>query len=189
MHPLFLLPAILAGFFAGAFTTGKKKPEVEITPLGLPLEPWERFVAVMAVYPKGHVDKRYKLGAFGMDARKLKDVGAMTTACKGVYGTEEGVWMGKWTPGLTEAAFLGSMPLQYAVFVRSMLAAAPKVSRFVGVLVVGVGAEERDCTLSGLLGVAHAAGEAGVESWVSDPAIRRRFKRTTDTFVRTNGIF
>lgn len=186
MHPLFLLPAILAGFFAGTFT--KKKPTVTIAPLGLPVEAWESFVSVMAVYPKGHIDPRYKLGAFGMDARKLKDVGAMTTAVKGVYGTEDGVWMGSWAPGLTEAAFLGSMPVQYAVFVRSMKAAAPKVSKFVGVPVEGVGAGER-CTLSGLLGVAHAAGEAGVESWVSEPAIRRRFKRTTDTFVRTNGIF
>lgn len=185
MHPLLLLPAALIGFFAGAVATNKKSKGPQSPLPGVPLLAWERFIAVMAVAPKGHIDKRYKLGMFQMDARKLKDVGVMKTAQKGVYGDESGVWMGAWSHPLTEAAFLGSLPLQYAAFVRSMKAAAPKVSGYVGAVVDG----EVEATLSGLLGVAHAAGEAGVESWVADESVRRRFGKTTETFRRTNQIF
>jgi hypothetical protein len=186
MHPLLLLPAALVGFLTGSLVTKKRKgDDGPRSPLpGVPLPAWEAFVATMAVYPKGHVDKRYRLGTFGMDARKLKDVGVMETASKGVYGDEAGVWMGRWAPGLTEKAFLGSMPLQYAAFIRSMRAAAPKVSRH-----VGVGVDGTKCSLSGLLGVAHAAGEAGVPSWVADAQVRRRFGKTTEVFKRTNQIF
>lgn len=185
MHPLFLIPAAIVGFFIGAKATkGGDEKKGPLPGFVIPIVAWERFVALMAVHPKGHVGERYKLGTFGMDARKLKDVGVMKTAAKGVYGDSDGVWMGTWTPPLTEAAFLGSMPLQYAAFVRSMRAAAPKVSKHVGVKVDG-----SVTSLSGLLGVAHAAGEAGVESWVADPSIRRRFGKTTETFTRTNGVF
>lgn len=187
MHPLFLLPAALLGFITSSLL-GSRKPKADDGPQsplpGVPLAAWEKFVAIMAVYPKDHVDKRYRLGAFGMDARKLKDVGVLETAGKGVYGDEAGVWMGKWAPGLTEKAFLGSMPLQYAAFIRSMRAAAPKVSRHVGAVVDG-----SKCSLSGLLGVAHAAGEAGVQSWVADAQVRRRFGKTTEVWKKTNQIF
>lgn len=182
LHPLLIIPAALVGFLAGR-VTGKHKASRAPLP-GVPFAAWESFIAVMSVAPKSHVSKRYKLGTFQMDARKLKDVGVMKTAVKGVYGDEAGVWMGAWTPPLTESAFLGSIPLQYAAFVRSMRAAAPKVSGLVGAVADGV-----KCSLSGLLGVSHVAGEAGVESWVRDPEVRRRFKATTDTFKRTNAIF
>lgn len=185
MHPLLLLPAALIGFLAGAVASNKKSKGPQSPLPGVPLLAWERFIAVMAVAPRDHIDKRYKLGTFQMDARKLKDVGVMKTAQKGVYGDEAGVWMGAWTHPLTEASFLGSLPLQYAAFVRSMRAAAPKVSGFVGSVVD----DGEEASLSGLLGVAHAAGEAGVESWVADEKIRRRFGKTTDTFRRTNRIF
>lgn len=184
MHPLFLIPAALAGFFLGSKVVKSNEKKGPLPGIVIPIIAWERFIAIMAVHPKSHVGKRYKLGAFGMDARKLKDVGAMKTAVKGVYGDEDGVWLGAWAPPLTESAFLGSMPLQYAVFVRSMRAAAPKVSKHVGAKVDGSVA-----SLSGLLGVAHAAGEAGVESWVADSEIRRRFGKTTETFARTNQVF
>lgn len=187
MHPLFLIPAALAGFFLGAKASSKNETKIKKGPLPglvIPIVAWERFIALMAIYPKDHVGKRYKLGTFGMDARKLKDVGVMKTAVKGIYGDEQGVWMGAWTQPLTESAFLGSMPLQYAAFVRSMRAAAPKVSGWVGKKV-----DDNVASLSGLLGVAHAAGEAGVESWVADPRIRHRFSKTTEAFTRTNGVF
>lgn len=138
----------------------------------------------MVVAPKNHVSPRGKLGTFQMDARRLKDVGVVKAARKGMQGEEMGVWIGEWAAPLTRDAFLGSMPVQYAAFVRSMKAAAPKVSGFVGVDVDGA-----TCSLSGLLGVAHAAGEAGVESWVVNPKVRRRFASTTEAFRRTNQIF
>jgi hypothetical protein len=61
---------------------------------------------------------------------------------------------------------------------------APKVGAFVGADIGGVKA-----TLSGLLGVGHLAGEAGVESWVKSGDVRRKFKATTANFVKTNNIF
>jgi hypothetical protein len=187
VHPLFLIPAAIVGFLFGTKATKKLSDSEKKGPIPgfvIPIVAWERFIAIMAIAPKGNVSKRYKLGTFGMDARKLKDVGVMKTAVKGVYGDEDGVWLGAWTSPLTEEGFLGSMPLQYAAFVRSMRAAAPKVSGLVGKKVDGSVA-----SLSGLLGVAHAAGEAGVESWVVDPEIRRRFGRTTEMFTRTNQVF
>ena len=93
MHPILLLPAALLGFLAGAIVRGKREEEHASPLTGVPLVAWEQFVAVMAVHPKGHVDPRYKLGAFGMDARKLKDVGVMATAKKGAYGDQTGVWV------------------------------------------------------------------------------------------------
>lgn len=182
MHPFLLLPAIMFGFVAGSLRRGNNQTSSPIA--NVSLLAWERFVAVMAAQPKDHVDDKYRLGAFGMDARKLKDVGVMSAAAKGVRDGKSGVWMGTFTPPLTEKAFLGSMPLQYAAFVRSMRAAVPKVTRHVGTKVAN-----EPVSLSGLLGVAHAAGEAGVESWIADPGIRRRFSRTTQTFDRTNGLF
>jgi hypothetical protein len=54
---------------------------------------------------------------------------------------------------------------------------------------VGKVVDGQPCSLSGLLGVGHLAGEAGVAGWVADPAVRERFRATTQTFHRTNGIF
>ncbi len=44
-------------------------------------------------------------------------------------------------------------------------------------------------TLSGILGVAQAAGLDGAASWLEHAADRRRFKHTTEAFVKTNGLF
>ena len=151
---------------------------------GVDIDGWEKFVSKMAVADKKQVGRKGKLGAFQMDARRLADVGAMVKAWKGPRGAEQGAWVGQWRPGLTEASFLGSMPLQYAVFVRSMRAAAPKVSPLVGIAVDG-----KVATLSGLLGVSHVAGERGVEGFMRDPAVRTRFPSTAEVFSRTNGIF
>lgn len=182
MNPLFIIPAAFGGFIVGRFMRGWKRSHSPVP--GVPFRAWERFVTVMVVAPKTHISPRGKLGTFQMDARRLKDVGVVKNAKKGMHGEEVGVWVGEWVAPLTKDAFLGSMPLQYAAFVRSMKAAAPKVSGFVGVDVDGA-----TCSLSGLLGVAHAAGEAGVESWVENSEVRRRFAGTTDVFRRTNQIF
>jgi hypothetical protein len=203
MHPLLLLPTAILGFLLGkkaakrttADAAGAEGGEPAAGVVGargkgrrdlndLDPEAWAEFVSVMETAPRNKVSARYKLGAFQMDARRLADVGVMTEAKKVSYGPEMGVWMGKWTPGLSESEFLGSMPLQYAAFVRSRRATAPQVSKHVGTAVEG-----KTATLSGLLGVAHVAGVAGVESWVNEPAVRRRFGTTTSVFHRCNGIF
>ena len=190
ISPLSLIPVGIFAFLGGAvfgrsrkglsMTVPKKVSPVD----GVPLLKWERFVTVMAVAPKQHRTPRYRLGTFGMDARRLSDVGFMVAPRKAVVGGESGVWIGEWKKPLTTDKFLGSMPAQYVAFKRSMVRMIPKVAGFVGAEVDGA-----KCSLSGLLGVGHLAGEAGVESWVKDPDVRKRFKSTTSNFVRTNGIF
>ena len=190
INPLALIPIGIFAFLGGSLLGRSRRGLSMIAPKkrspidGVPLLRWERFVTVMAIAPKQNVTPRRRLGMFGMDARRLGDVGFMVSPRKATVGGEAGVWTGEWKPPLTAEKFLGSMPAQYIAFKRSMSKLAPKVSGFVGSDVDGI-----KCSLSGLLGVGHLAGESGVESWVKDPSVRRRFKGTTNNFARTNGIF
>ena len=190
MNPLFLLPFGIFAFLGGA-AFGRSRKGLSMTPPpkggplpGIPLARWERFITVMAIAPKRQVTPRYRLGAFGLDARRLADVGFMVSPHKSTVGSEAGVWVGEWKPPLTTEKFLDSMPAQYTAFKRSMARMAPKMAGFVGADVDGA-----KCSLSGLLGVGHLAGEAGVKSWVENPDVRKRFKSTTANFAKTNGIF
>ena len=181
MHPLLAVPFALIGYLVGRKAAEKKVTSKSGAPLDdVTLGAWEKFVAEMAKHARGEVGRKGKMGAFHIAARRLADVGAMSEAWK----KSDGSWTGSWSPGLTESAFLGSMPLQYAVFVRSMRAAAPKVSPLVGSKIDG-----NVASLSGLLGVSHVAGERGVASFVSDADVRARFPATSEVFGRTNGIF
>lgn len=190
MNPLMLIPVGIFSFLGGAaFGRSRKglsmaKPGKDGPLPGIPLARWERWISVMAIAPRRQVTPRYRLGTFGMDARRLADVGFIVSPRKAVVGGETGVWIGEWKRPLTTEKFLDSMPLQYEAFKRSATKMAPKVAGFVGAEVDGAKA-----SLSGLLGVGHLAGEAGVESWVKDPDVRKRFKATTANFARTNGIF
>jgi hypothetical protein len=188
LNPIILLPVGVFSFLAGA-TFGRSRKGLSMlkpsSPLpGVPLLRWERFVTIMAVAPKRHVTPRYRLGTFGLDARRLSDVGFVEKPRKAVVGSETGVWVGEWKKPLTTEKFLDSMPVQYLAFKRSMAKMTPKVAGLVGAKIDG-----KECTLSGLLGVGHLAGEAGVESWVKSPEVRNRFKATTQKFSQTNGIF
>lgn len=194
MHPLLMLPAAILGFLFGrklgerhATSTTGASPIA-----GVSLPQWEAFVAKMEVAGRDHVSPRGRMGMFQMDARRLADVGVMTKAWKQgsaeaqKHGGSEtvGIWVGQWAPQLSKEAFLNSVPLQYAAFVRSMREAAPKVTRHVGKDVDGAKA-----TLSGLLGVCHVAGERGVVGFIEDPISRKKFPGTTIAFGRTNQIF
>ncbi len=44
-------------------------------------------------------------------------------------------------------------------------------------------------TLSGLLGVIQCAGLEGAVGWLEKPSDRKRYPHTTQTFLRTNGVF
>lgn len=190
INSLALIPVGIFSFLLGA-VLGKSrkglsmlKPGEEGPIRGVPLLSWQRFISIMAIAPKERRTPRYRLGAFALDARRLSDVGFMEKPRKVTVGSETGVWTGEWKPPLTTDRFLQSMPAQYEAFKRSMTTMAPKVGSFVGVDIDGTPA-----TLSGLLGVGHLAGEAGVESWVINPETRKKFKATTINFTRTNGIF
>jgi hypothetical protein len=189
MLPVVLIPVGIFAFLGGA-SFGRSRRGLSMTPRttsplpGVPLLSWERFVTVMVVSPPQSMTSRRRMGMFGMDARRLSDVGFMEEVRKGHVGGEQGVWVGKWRPPLTTEKFLASAPAQYEAFRRSAQRLAPKVQGLVGTLVDG-----QPCSLSGLLGVGHLAGEAGVAGWVADPRVRARFRATTQAFQRSNGIF
>jgi len=187
--PVILLPVGIFAFLAGAAFGRSRKglsmlPKTESPLPGVPVLSWERFVTIMAVASPERVTPRRRMGMFGMDARRLSDVGFMDKPRKASVGGEQGVWVAEWTAPLTTEKFLASTPAQYEAFRRSARKMAPRVQKLVGTVVEG-----RECTLSGLLGVGHLAGEEGVAGWASDPAVRKRFRATTQAFHRTNGIF
>lgn len=187
MHPILILPLGLIGFLTG-FSLGKGRKGLSMLPQsplpGIIQGAWLRYTIIMARRPLGWQSPRGQMGAFGMDARRLADVGLMVAPKKSTIGRETGVWTGEWRKPLSQESYLKSLPLQYTGFKRSMVSLTPKVLGFVGAVVDG-----KKCTLSGLLGVGHLAGESGVESWVKDPKVREKFKKTTDTFNLVNGVF
>jgi hypothetical protein len=121
---------------------------------------------------------------FGTDMRGLADAGLACRPHKIVVGGETGVWDADFKGSMTREKFLASTPAQYTAFERSMTKLAPYASKHVGTKVNGVA-----CTLSGLLGVGHHAGITGIAGWVADPAVRKKFQKTTSTFLLTNGVF
>lgn len=194
MTPVLLVPAALFSFLAGAALGAGRRGSQTLSMLppgkipaplpGVPAVAWRRFVALMVVAPKRSLGSRGRLGYFGMDARRLADVGLVERPRKSSVDGEEGVWTGSWKAPLTRDAFLGSARIQYEAFTRSAGLMIPKLAPLVG---SQVGPEK--ATLSGLLGVAHLAGERGVEGWVRSPEVRAKFRATTANFHRTNKIF
>ena len=191
MHPIYLLPTAIFAFLSGVALVGKSRkglsmlPPDRTSPLpGIPGGAWERFVSVMVVSPRDHVTPRGRLGLFGLDARRLSDVGFMTLPRKTTIGAEQGVWTGEWISPLDSKKFLASPEAQYEAFSRSMRKLAPHVAGDVGCDINGVRA-----SLSGLLAAGHLAGEAGIKGWVSDPEARKKFRATSANFERANGIF
>jgi len=190
INPIALIPVSIFSFLGGAVLLRSRKnlsmlpPEKQGPLPGVPIAAWTRFISIMAIVPKKTITPRGRMGAFGLDARRLADVGFMEKPRKATVSGETGVWVGEWKAPLSTEKFLNSTPAQYEAFKRSMKIMAPKVGSFVGTDIGGVKA-----TLSGLLGVGHLAGEAGVESWVKNEDIRRKFKATTANFIKTNNIF
>ena len=145
---------------------------------------WLRFTRAMARHPLSYDSPGGRMGAFGLHTRRLADVGLASDPHKTTVGGEVGVWTADWKAPLSKAGFLRSAPLQYEAFRRSVVDMVPKVSGLVDTDVGGA-----KCTLSGLLGVGHMAGIAGVGEWVRDAKVREKFQKTTDVFNQTNGIF
>ena len=180
------IPAGLIGILAGVGLAhaGRAPSMLPRSPLrGVTIRSWILFTSRLGSHPLGYVSPRGQLGSFAIDPRRLADVGLAVAAAKtDVGGT--GKWVASWKAPLTEQKFLSSLPLQYEAFKRSSTGIAELVGDLVGTEVEGV-----KCTLSGLVGVGHAAGAASVVSWVKNPTERAKFRGTTATFKLTNGIF
>jgi hypothetical protein len=191
MLPLLALVPVSVLSFLGGLSLGTSRrglsmlPPERRSPLpSVPALAWEKFVTVMVVAPRGHASPRGRLGYFGLDARRLADVGFMSEPRKATIGGETGVWVGSWVAPLSGEAFLASAPAQYEALARSMRGLVPVVAPLVGTVVDG-----RPASLSGLLAAGHLAGREGVRSWAADPVARKKFRATTASFERANGLF
>jgi len=184
--PLLLLPATVFGFLGGASLGVSRRglSMLKPSPLpGVPMVRWARLVAVVARRPRDY-SQRGRWGCFGLDARRLADVGFMTSARKAVVDGAAGTWAGEWVPPMTSEKFLASVPAQHEAFARSMRKMAAAAAPHVGRMVDG----ER-ASLSGLLAAGHLAGEEGLAGWVTDPRVRQKFGNTTKLFKEANSIF
>lgn len=181
------LPPLTIGLLVGAALATDRRgltmsPKSPIR--GVLFVRWLRFTKTMARHPRTYESPRGHLGAWSMEARRLADAGLCTSPRKATVGSETGVWTAEWKKPLTKEKFLNSAPLQYAAFERSTTRMIPAATPLVGTVVNG-----KKCTLSGLLGVGHLAGSGGIQSWVTDPAVRARHPKTTQAFEAANGIF
>lgn len=181
MNLLILISASVVSFILGARTTLNAK---EATSPTNNQRLWLAFVRRMISASTNTVSSGYKLGAWQIGARRLVDLGLMEKPRKTVYGEKDGVWLAGWKHPFSEGSFLRNQKLQYKTFEKSMKKFAPIVKPFVGTTVNG-----KTCTLSGLLGVAHMAGEGGVKTWVDSEKVRKRFSATSDMFNKVNGMF
>jgi hypothetical protein len=150
---------------------------------GIVIVRWTRFHRLMARHPRNY-DSAGHLGSWGMNARSLHDAGLIDAPKKVTVGRDVGIWSGEWKKPLTKDKFLASLPMQSRAFELATQKLVPAAAPLVGAIVDG-----KPASLSGLLGVGHVAGAAGMADWVKNPASRAKFKRTTETFNLTNGIF
>lgn len=182
-----VLPVSLVSLLVGAgLATGRRGlTMLKTSPVpGILIVKWVRFTSLMARHPKNYSSPRGHYGMFGTDMRSLVDVGFADDPCKIVVGAETGVWDAKFRAPLTKTKFLASGPAQYEAFRRKTVHLLPSAAPHVGSTVDGV-----KCTLSGLLGVGHYSGAAGIQSWVQSPTVRKKFEKTTAAFHLTNGVF
>jgi hypothetical protein len=181
-----LIPVGIVAFLVGAaLGTGRRGLSmIPKSPVrGILIVRWTRFHRLMARHPR-HYDSAGHLGAWGMNARSLYDAGLVDAPKKVTIGRDVGIWSGEWKRPLTKEMFLGSLPIQSRAFELATEKLVPVAAPHVGAIIDG-----KMASLSGLLGVGHVAGAAGMADWVKNPASRTKFARTTETFNLTNGVF
>jgi hypothetical protein len=162
------------------------RAETEAVPLnGVSDAQWIGFVRACTSGDARTVTPSCRLGMFGLTVRRLCDLGAMERP-RLVELRGSKVWSADWRRPATLADFLDDSFVQYSYFAESIrrYAACEEIVSFAGRDVDGARA-----SLSGLLAVAHRAGQAGLSKWVVRPAERRKFQTTTEHFRRANELF
>jgi hypothetical protein len=152
----------------------------------VPPPAWTAFVKAMGDKKAKAVDDRYRLGIFGIGARRLVDLGLMKNPKKGEYKGAKGVWVAEWLPPHSEEKFLGSPEAQYRAFVASMIAYRRAINQQFAGKPAPAPVGGKRVSLSGLLAVAHHAGMGGLGKWLSD---ERRVPATTEAFTKATEIF
>ena len=138
----------------------------------------------MAAASPGSRSARGHLGMFGMGLPRLEDLGYLKQTKAGGASSPAV----EWKAPLSEKVFLLSPELQYQAFSESMVDHRKQILARHGGLVGRVLAG-RPATLSGLLGVAHQAGLAGLETWIGSGGDRKRYPNTTAAYLRWVGLF
>lgn len=146
---------------------------------------WELFISIVDNGNPKYVSTTPHLGRFEMSVRRLCDLGFMTNP-KRFRRVDRLVWSADWVPPYSLAGFLQNTEWQRNAFLLSMsgYAKTPALTSLVGYEVEG-----EQVTFSGVLAVAHRAGENGAISWFINPKDRRKFAKTTELFKRANRVF
>lgn len=159
-------------------------PALESPIKGVTAEQWGRFVGWIRGRNVSEISDAHHLGLFNVGYLRLRDLGFARALKQVVTGKGKRVWIGKMVPPLTEEKFLSDAGIQYRVFVLDMRDRMKLVSPFIGMNI-----DDTVTTASGLLVVAKIAGTRGFHKWITDPAERKRFERTTAAYLAANGIF
>ena len=95
------------------------EPETYASPLaGVDDDAWTCYVRRMRIARPDAVSPSYCLGAYGLSAAELGDVGLMTDVHKGEYQGRKGVYLGTWREGCTQEEFLAAPERQYDVLAQ-----------------------------------------------------------------------
>ena len=88
-------------------------------------------------------------------------------------------------PGNDLSAQTAAISADLADYTKTQL---PLIRDACGDIVV-INGQSHGVTMSGVLGLLKAAGPSGARAWLRDERERSSFPKTTETFLRTNGIF
>jgi hypothetical protein len=163
--------------------------------LRLSREQWAAFCAALAGDRAVTSEARGRVGRYAISLKRLQDLGLVTGVQRARQENDtkddRGTWTGKWRPGAREK-FLGSPEIQERALARSIADYSRRIQAGPAARAIGRVVDEdgkKKITMSGLLAVAHVAGERGLLSWLRDPAERRKFPQTLALFHKANGIF
>jgi len=122
-------------------------------------------------------------GMFDLKARRLVDLGLLSSPTCARSPDGKMVWMGQWVPPHTQKGFLGSPKLQYAALVASLTGYYRGLKD--GTIPRPDGGRPGDMSLSGVLAILHKCGPRGLKVWNA----AQKFESTQQLYDAANGIF
>jgi hypothetical protein len=132
---------------------------------GLKDDDWNEFVTALAT-EKEDLDTPTHRGIFYHSKKRLSQLGV------------------KEMPSEADA--------QYEVLVKDILDLNNRFKEFIlgkSATTVDIKGKSHAITASGLLGLLKSGGPKGAEAWLSNPDDRVKFPKTTEVFLRCNGLF
>ncbi len=150
-----------------AFEPSNPEPSnPEPCPPGVSLGEWEAFTDALKTHPPEHRDTRH-IGAYHQNTERLSQLGI-------------------------NGETLSTLDNQSSALTRDMsdyIIKEKTLLRDACGDVVNIQGTPHGVTMSGVLGLLKSAGPKNARSWLRSEAERSAFPHTTETFLRTNGIF